>query len=159
MGTRLPRPLSVPEPATEASNSYLDDALAAFRAGNYSDAMRNAGHTLVDSPQDQTAHQIMELSLLATDDYRGAAMEAHAVVQFGGVPTWSDVYGLYGNADTYTDQLRGLEKFVRDNPQAPRGTVPAGLSVFDLGLLRLRPKITWPWLLRRCPATRSPNNC
>ena len=61
------------------------------------------------------------LCLLAAKDYRGAAMEAHAALALGPPVDWPTLYSYYENVDTYTAQLRALEKFVRDNPKAPEG--------------------------------------
>ncbi len=120
-------------PPADENESYLDSAVASLRSGDYQAAMRMAGHALVDSPQDQAAHQIMELAMFATGDYRGAAMEAHAVVHFGGVPTWANVYDLQQNVDAYTNELRALEQFVRDKPNAAEGQFLLGFHYMITG--------------------------
>lgn len=111
------------QPATAADNGnagaeFYADAVTAFRNGQYKDALRLANHAAVESPQNPKAHELMAMALFASNDYRGASAEAHAALAFGPPASWETVYGYYGNDKTYTDQLRALEKYSRDNPTA-----------------------------------------
>ena len=54
-------------------------------------------------------------------EYRGAAIEAHAVVTLGRLSDEPTVSRYCGDADTYKQQLRELEKFVQENPKAAEG--------------------------------------
>jgi len=74
----------------------------------------------VDEPRNPKVHLLYSLGLFAMGEYRGAAMESHAVVALGKTPDWPTVYGFYGNVDPYTTQLRKLEKY------GPRQSVVAG---------------------------------
>jgi hypothetical protein len=64
---------------------------------------------------------LMSLGLFALGEYRGAAMESHAVVALGKTPDWPGVFAFYGDVKPYTEQLRALEKYVRTNPSSPEG--------------------------------------
>jgi Tfp pilus assembly protein PilF len=112
---------------------FHNRALAAFEQGEYRDATHLAAHALVDDPRNPKVHLLLSLAMFATDEYRGAAMEAHAVAALGKVPDWATVYGLYGSVDPYTSQLRALEKFVHDSPSAPEGRFLLGFQYMMAG--------------------------
>jgi hypothetical protein len=59
------------------------------------------------------------LSLLATGDYRGAAIEAHTLAAMNAVPDWATLYGFYGRLEPFVQQLRIMEKQARDNQNSP----------------------------------------
>ncbi len=101
-----------------AEGDYMDQAVAAFQQGDYRTALRMASHAEVDNPRDPQVHLLAALAMLALNDYRGGAMQAHAVAAFGSLPDWDVVYSFYGNIQPYTQQLRALERFVRNNPSA-----------------------------------------
>jgi tetratricopeptide (TPR) repeat protein len=109
-----------PRPTQSASGSdagaeYYSEATSAFHNGQYRDALRLANHAAVESPQNAKAHELMSLSMFASGDYRAAAAEAHAALAFGPPAAWATVYGYYGDDATYTNQLRALEKYSREN--------------------------------------------
>jgi tetratricopeptide (TPR) repeat protein len=101
---------------TASGDQYLEQGVEAFRAGNYREAERLAGHAIVDNPRDAAAHQLISLAALGLGDYRAAAAEAHAVASLNGVPSWEQIYSFYGDVDRFTSQLRLLETFAREHP-------------------------------------------
>lgn len=116
-----------PAAGTTASGFYTQ-ALAAFRQADYANAARLAAHATIDDPQNPNAHILAMLSLFALGQYRPAAMEAHGVAAMGHVPDWPTLFGFYQNAAPYTEQLRKLETFVREHPQAGEGHFLLGLQ-------------------------------
>jgi tetratricopeptide (TPR) repeat protein len=102
--------------------------LAAFRQADYRTTINLAGHAAVDNPRDRNVHLLLSLAMFAAGDYRGAANEAHAVIAIGPLPDWPTLFGLYGNVQTYADQLRALEKFIDAHPQAPEGRLLLGFQ-------------------------------
>ena len=101
---------------------FFAQAEDAFQAGKYRDALRLANHAAVESPRNPKAAELMSLALFADGDYRGAAAQAHAALTLGPVSPWSTLRGYYGDAvDTYTTQLRALEKYCHDKPEVPEG--------------------------------------
>ncbi len=107
-----------PKDASPDGAEFYAQAESAFRGGQYRDAMRLASHAAIESPKNPKAHELMSLSLFAAGDYRGAAIEAHAALALGPAATWDTLYNYYGNDETYTGQLRTLEKYSHDNPKA-----------------------------------------
>jgi tetratricopeptide (TPR) repeat protein len=103
---------------SQSGAAYFAEAADAFRAGNYSDALRLANHAAIESPQNPKAAELMSLASFARGDDRAASGEAHAALALGPPADWNTVYAYYGNVDTYTTQLRDLEKYCKDNPAA-----------------------------------------
>ena len=97
---------------------YYNEARAAFEQGSYRDALRLAGHSGLDSPQNPKVHELASLALFASGDYRGAATEAHAALAFGTPSEWADLYGYYNDIGKYTEQLRKLESTVSTTPNS-----------------------------------------
>jgi hypothetical protein len=63
----------------------------------------------------------MSLASFAMGNYQAAAGPAHAALAFGPPDDWNGVYSYYGDANTYTTQLRKLEAFCRENPSDAGG--------------------------------------
>ena len=112
---------------------FYGRAAAAFGQGEFRDATHLAAHAAVDDPRNQKVHLLLALSLFATGEYRGTAIEAHAVASLGKVPDWPTVYALYNNVDAYTTHLRALEKFVRDKPSSAEGRFLLGFQYMMAG--------------------------
>ncbi len=136
-GYDVPYTVSTPEtvetetPVLAGSEAadFQSQALEAFQQGEYRDAARLATHAIVDDPKNQEAHLLLTQALFAVGQYRGAATEAHAVAALGATPDWSKLIGIYNNnVDPYTQQLRALEKFVRDNKTKPEGRFLLGFQ-------------------------------
>lgn len=128
-----PPPTTADNQNDQGQSEFLGQAIQDFQSGNYKNAMRLAEHAVVDNPRDVEAHAVISLAAFAQKDYRTAATEAHAVVALGGVPSWEQVYSIYQNADTYTDQLRALESYVKANPKAPEGQFLLGVLYMTNG--------------------------
>jgi len=107
-----------PSSATAAAN-YFNDAVAAFRSGDYRAALRASGHAGIEDPRSSKPHELASLALFASGDYRGAAIEAHAALALGSASNWDTIAGYYGGAnEPFTTQLRSLERYSAQNPAA-----------------------------------------
>lgn len=109
-----------PEPTSALGSSYVQ-ARDAFARRDYGSALRLAGHTAIDHPHNRDVHLLLSAALFATGDFRGAAMEAHATAAIGPLPDWQTLFGLYGDAQVYTEQLRALEKSAEEHPSMAEG--------------------------------------
>ncbi len=118
---------------TSAGEEYLNQAMSAFQSGNYREAQRLAGHAIVDEPQNPQAHAIICLTAFATGDYQAAAAEAHAVASISGVPSWSQIYGVYQDLDKFTTQLRQLENDARKHPDDVHAQFLLGFLYLGMG--------------------------
>lgn len=112
---------------------FFGQAGDAFQTGKYRDALRLANHAAVESPQNPKASELMSLSLFAMGQYRDAASQAHIALALGPPGDWANLYGYYGELSPYTTQLRSLEKFVKENPNAPEGHFLLGYQYLMTG--------------------------
>ena len=72
-------------------------------------------------PNDPTLHEFRALALFALGRYDEAAAALYAVLSVGPGWDWLTLISLYGNPDTYTQQLRALESYVTQNPNSAAG--------------------------------------
>jgi len=119
---------AISPPSSAEAPGFYEQALAAFSQGDYGNATRLAGHAAIDDPRNPNVHALAMLGLFALGEYRGAAMEAHALAALGRLPDWRTVYEFYGDVKPYTEQLRRLEKFVIANPSAAEGRFLLGFQ-------------------------------
>ena len=89
-----------------------------FYNGDYAGALAKANLALGNLPTDATLHQFRALCLFAEEDYRSAAAAVNSVLSVGPGWDWTTLSSLYASTDTYTSQLRTLESYVDQNPQA-----------------------------------------
>ena len=124
-------PPAVNQDAAASTSQFYEQALSAFRQGSYRDATRLALHAAVDEPKNPSVHLLLLLGMFASGEYRGAAIEAHTVAMLGKTPDWPTLYAVYGNVDPYTEHLRALEKYRRQESEGAGRTFPVGLPVYD----------------------------
>jgi hypothetical protein len=109
----------------------------AFKAGNYSDAVYNWRHALVDTPQNGVLAMMLGQALFAVGSYN----EAAGVTQMGMLLLPPDQWGvvvknyreLYPNIQNYTDQLRALERARKEKPDDPALRFLLGFHYLYLG--------------------------
>jgi tetratricopeptide (TPR) repeat protein len=112
---------------------FFNRARQAFLQDDYRGAMRWASHAAVDVPQNSQVHALMAQILLATEEYRGAATEAHAALTLGPILDWPSLRAHYSDPAKYTNQLRKLEKYVTDNPTSAPGRFLLGYQYLMTG--------------------------
>ncbi len=112
---------------------FLTEARDAFLKGNYQDALRLGGHAAVEMPRNSIVHSLLMQAMLALGDYRGATMEAHAASSVGQPISWDTLYGFYGNIQTYTEQLRALEKYAAGHKSDPGALFLLGYQYVIMG--------------------------
>jgi TolA-binding protein len=121
-----PLPTTPPPPPPEdetatAANKLFDDARAAFKAGRYADAQATAEQAIAKLPSDAALHEFRALTLFAQGKYKDAAAGLYAVLAAGPGWNWETVSRLYADPADYTKQLRALEGYVKDHPDAGEG--------------------------------------
>jgi tetratricopeptide (TPR) repeat protein len=99
------------------ADAMLNDAIAAFKQGDYDGALDIVNKAIAQYPSDSVLHEFRALVLFAKADYQQAAATLHSVLAVGPGWDWTTLSSLYPNIQVYTDQLRALEGFVRNNPQ------------------------------------------
>jgi tetratricopeptide (TPR) repeat protein len=104
-----------------AAASEGDQARDAFYKGDYRAALAAVDAALAKSPSDTVLHEFRALVLFAMQRYREAASALYAVLSVGPGWDWTTMSGLYPSVDVYTQQLRALEDYVRQNADVPDG--------------------------------------
>jgi tetratricopeptide (TPR) repeat protein len=132
----------VPGPSTESVEGHDTGsdpfdfhrrAKAEFAKGDYRKATYFAAHAAIDEPRNPKTHLLYSLGLFALGEYRGAAVELHAVMMLGSLPDWITIYTLYGSAELYAQQLRALERHVGLRPTSPEGHFLLGFHYLMIG--------------------------
>lgn len=123
-----------PEPNPTGTPPYFNNAVTAFRSGNYRAALRSAAHAGIENPKNARPHELASLALFADGEYRGAAMEAHAALALGPASNWDTIVGYYGGAnEPFTTQLRSLERYASQNPTAGEANFLLGYLYQGMG--------------------------
>lgn len=96
----------------------LDLARQSFKIADYPAALNAVNRAIQAQPDDAVLHELRALTLFATGDYDQAAATLYSVLAVGPGWDWATMVGLYPNVETYTNQLRALENFARNNPRS-----------------------------------------
>jgi tetratricopeptide (TPR) repeat protein len=115
----LAAPANTPTPA-DPTTDPVAQASQAFQVGDYAGAVQFTQQALRQSPNDVNLHQLLALGQFAQGQYEQAAAPLYAVLAVGPGWDWTTLIGHYPDASVYTGQLRGLEAFVKANPQSAR---------------------------------------
>jgi tetratricopeptide (TPR) repeat protein len=110
------------ENVVNQAGTTFDSAREAFKAGDYPKAVELVDQALKTTPNDAALHEFRALCLFALKRYDEAAAVLYAVLSVGPGWDWTTLISLYGDPDTYTQQLRALESYCNQNTQsaAPR---------------------------------------
>jgi tetratricopeptide (TPR) repeat protein len=108
-------------PTVMAAVAESDRARSAFYGADYSTSLEFAESALSSSPGDPVLHEFRALCLYALQRYQAAAGSLYAVLSVGAGWDWTTMSGLYPSVDVYTQQLRALEDYVRQNPDSSDG--------------------------------------
>jgi tetratricopeptide (TPR) repeat protein len=112
------------EPQSEVPPEVTQDfeaAREAFKGGEYATSLKMIDAAIKGLPGDATLHEFRALVLFAQKKYKDAAAGIYAVLSVGPGMNWDTMSGLYPNVDTYQQQLRALEAYQRDHPNASDG--------------------------------------
>ena len=101
--------------------AMMDDARAAFKAGDYSTALNQTDHAIEKMPNDPSLHEFRVLVLFAIGQYDAAASALYPVLSTGPGWDWTTMVGLYPNVDVYTQQLNDLKADVKNRPNTAQG--------------------------------------
>jgi Tfp pilus assembly protein PilF len=104
------------ETAASQATAAFNQARDSFKSADYSTALQRVQQALGPMPNDATMHEFLALVLFAQGTYDQAAAPLYAVLSIGPGWDWTTLIGNYSDANLYTEQLRGLESFVKANP-------------------------------------------
>lgn len=126
------RPPTQPQP-TDAGMDAFNQARDAFYQGDAAKALSLLDITLKTMPRDTVVHEFRGLVLFALKKYPESAAAVYAVLSAGPGWDWTTLSSLYPNVDTYTQQLRVLEEFVKANPESSDGHFLLGYHYLTMG--------------------------
>jgi tetratricopeptide (TPR) repeat protein len=102
---------------------FARQAEEAFRARDYKAATRAWRHAIVDDPNNGALLLRLAQALLAAGEYDEAAGATQQALMLLPEEKWqpelSNTTKLYANPQDYKDQLKGLERAVKENPDNP----------------------------------------
>ena len=109
-----------PQPPQQApaSSLHTEAARSAFLAGDYAKAGSEIDQAITELPGDAALHEFRGLVYFAAGDYAKAAGTLYAVLSAGPGWDWTTMSSLYPSVDVYTGQLRALEKYTQEKPDA-----------------------------------------
>jgi tetratricopeptide (TPR) repeat protein len=102
----------------EEVKRVFEQGRKAFQKGDYARAQEITEEALQALPGDATLHEFRALTLFARKKYRDAAATIYSVLGAGPGWNWETLISLYPGVKTYTQQLRALEKYQRENPRS-----------------------------------------
>ncbi len=106
-------------PEQQQAYQLFDQARAAFANNDNGRALSQIEEALRLTPGDPIMHEFRALCLFALGDYRNAAAVLNALLAVAPGWDWTTMSSLYKNTTYYTDQLRNLESYCRQNPNDP----------------------------------------
>jgi Tetratricopeptide repeat len=116
-----PPPAPPQDDTATSANKLFDSARASFKDGKYPDAQTQVEQAIAKLPSDAALHEFRSLTLFAQGKYKDAAGGLYAVLAAGPGWNWQTVTSLYADPAEYTKQLRALEQYVKDHPDAGDG--------------------------------------
>ncbi|MFM7161255.1 MAG: tetratricopeptide repeat protein, partial [Planctomycetaceae bacterium] len=121
----------------ESARVFADKGEQDFKGGNYKAAVYSWKHALVDDPENGVLVLMFSQALLATGEYAQAAGAVQQAVQLLPGDQWGVVIEnfreLYGKAGDYSEQIKSLEKAMKDKPEDPGLRFLAGYHYLYLG--------------------------
>jgi hypothetical protein len=102
---------------TAVAERRMDQAVRAFRKGDYADAQWYCERAIRHLPGDANLQEFRALCQFAQGKYKDAAGTLYDVLAAGPGWDWETISSFYASARTYTRQLRALERYVRENPR------------------------------------------
>ena len=106
--------------ASDQGSSAVAKARDSFQSSDYDTALQLTQQALGHMPNDATLHEFLALVLFAQGNYEQAAAPLYAVLSVGPGWDWTTLISNYSDADTYTQQFRGLQNFVKANPRSAK---------------------------------------
>ena len=103
-------------PAQAQAYGPFDQAVEAFKDQEYRKALTLDEQAIRSLPHDPALHEFSALCSFALGDYQQAAAVLNALLAAAPGMDWQSMSSLYADIDTYTAQLRALEKYRMQHP-------------------------------------------
>jgi tetratricopeptide (TPR) repeat protein len=106
---------------TSTVDQYMNLARRAFQTGDYAEAQRECQRGMRLLPDDADLREFCALCQFAQGNYQYAGGTLYEVLAAKPVWGWNTLSSFYPSVQTYTTQLRALERYVRENPKDAAG--------------------------------------
>jgi tetratricopeptide (TPR) repeat protein len=93
----------------------------AFQKGDYPEAQRECERAIRLLPGNANMKEFCALCQFAQGKYHDAAASLYEVLAAGRGWDWATLSSFYTSPQTYTEQLRALERYVKEYPKDPAG--------------------------------------
>jgi cytochrome c-type biogenesis protein CcmH/NrfG len=121
----------------ENARVFAEKGESDFKSRNYKGAVYAWKHALIDDPSNGVLTMMLAQGFFATGQYNEAAGATQQAMQLLPKEEWGVVVKnykeLYSNIQDFTDQLRALEKAIKDKPNDPGMRFLAGFQYAFLG--------------------------
>ncbi len=104
---------------TGGGMNEFDIAIAEFKNGNYPKALELTNSALKAIPNDASIHEFRALVLFSMGNYTESASAIYSLLSIGPGWDWKTMSSLYSSTAVYTQQLRTLENYCRENKKDP----------------------------------------
>lgn len=111
-----PVPTALAADDNPTATQQFDNAVAQFKAGEYTTALTSVDNAIQLNPTDPVMHEFRALDLFALQNYKSSAATIHSVLAVGPGWDWTTVSSLYPDIDVYYAQFRSLEQAVAADP-------------------------------------------
>jgi tetratricopeptide (TPR) repeat protein len=129
--------LSEPISNASESNEFAGEGEAAFKGRDYKAAVHAWRHAVLDNPKNGTLVMMLAQALFASGEFVEAAGATQQAMSLLPDDKWGVVVGnyreLYSDTQDYVDQLKALEKAVKDQPKNPALRFLIGFHYGHLG--------------------------
>jgi tetratricopeptide (TPR) repeat protein len=113
-----PQSATPEQSVVDQTTTMFDSARDAFKGGDYTGSLDLVDQALKATPNDATLHEFRALCLFALGRYDEAAAVLYAVLSVGPGWDWTTLISLYADPETYTGQLRSLERYCSAQTQS-----------------------------------------
>jgi len=121
--------------AAEKAEAAMEDALAAFKQGEFATALIAVDRAISVVPGDPVMHEFRALVFFAMGRFNDAAGVLNPILASGPGWDWTTMTGLFNSQDDYIALLRKLEEHHQENPNSAAANFLLGYHYLVLGHL------------------------
>jgi tetratricopeptide (TPR) repeat protein len=121
--------------ASEKSDAAMEEALTAFKQGEYEAARVAVDLAISHVPGDAALHEFRALVFFAMGRFNDAAGVLNPILASGPGWDWTTMTGLFNSQDDYVNLLRNLEEHHQKNPDSAAANFLLGYHYLVLGHL------------------------
>lgn len=121
--------------ASQKAESAMEDALAAFKKGDFETALTAVDSAISVVPGDPVMHEFRALVFFSMGRFNDAAGVLNPILASGPGWDWTTMTGLFESQDDYIKLLRKLEEHHQANPDSAAANFLLGYHYLVLGHL------------------------